>query len=366
MHLSPRDMAVEWGRATFVDVRIAADGVPDLELQVEWLEVRAEGLVPREVRARGVVARLRSVEAVRQVLAFGRAHEHERLPVRATDVRVALAGGAQGTATIAEASVAEAELVPGSPARVRKATIDVPHPRARVGPVDLSVWASGNLLEVALGEVPDAAPLRATADLDARVVAVELRETPAPVLAAWMGRPAQPGAPPWPGDFAVRAAVEARWSADPRGDLSGRGRATLIGLTPPVPAEIAGIAYGKNTQIDLDFRARAAESAVSAERLEVTVGSLRLRGTGSLVPRGDTFTASASLRGSIPCTDLVGSVATSRLGPLLGSGLGMLAQQGIAGTVEVRVDVSVDAERISRPDVRPSASVHCHLRLLGP
>lgn len=366
VRLAPREMVVEWGRATLFDVRVELDGVPDLALQVEWLEVRADGLLPREVAARGVVARLRSADAVRQVLAFGRARESQRIPARATDVRVTLGGAAADAPAIAEARVAEVELLPGAPARAKRTTLDVPRPRARIGPLDLTVGARANLLEVALGDDVATAPLRASVDLDARRIQVSLRETRAPVIAGWLGRPQAPGAPPWPGDFAVRAEVEAVWSDDAAGALTGRARATLVGLVPPHPPELNGMAFGKDTQVDLDFRARAAEAAISAERLEVVVGALRLRGTGSLLPRGDTFTGAATLRTSIPCTELASSVAVSQLGSTLGSGLGALARQAIAGNVDVRVDIALDAERITRPEVRPSASIRCHLRLLGP
>ena len=161
-----------------------------------------------------------------------------------------------------------------------------------------------------------------------------------------------------------RGRVDATWAADPGGDLTGTVDATLLGLVPPHPPELAGIVFGKDTAVSLAFRARAADAAVSLPRLEVAVGSLRLAGTGTVVPRDASFTATAQLKGNIPCAELVGSAAVAHLGLPLGSGLGALARQGLGGTVEVRLGLTVDGDRPTQPEVRPSASIHCRLRLL--
>jgi hypothetical protein len=365
--LTPREMKVEWGRVSFFDVGVALDGVPDLALEAAYLEVRADALVPREALVRGVVARARSMDAVRQVLDFGRRRESELVPVRATDVRLALAPAtdAADAPAVIDVALTTAALLPGEPVRAGAVRIDIPRPRATVGPVDLVLSAKGNVLDVALGVDPKASPLRATADLDARALSLVLVATPAQTLAGWFGRKQAPGAPPWPGAFSVQARADARWSADLRGDLTGKVDATLIGLVPPHPAELSGIVFGSDTRASLDFRARPSESAIALERLEVAVGSLRLTGTGKVVPRGDSFAASADLRGAIPCAELIGSAASAHLGLSIGAGLGGLARAGVAGSVEVRLSVAVDGEAIARPDVRPSASIHCRLRIPG-
>ena len=361
VRLTPRVTTVRWGHVSFEDVAVELDGVPDLEISVATLAIRADGLVPRDAEAQGVKGRARSADAIRQVLAFGRTHEGDLVPARATDVTLTL--GEQGAAVL-EARIAEATLPGDGPARAVGVVADVPRPRLVVGPIPLVVSARGALLEVTLGEEPAGAPLKISADLEARRLVVELAPTPAATLATWLGRPASAGPPPWPAHLALRGRGEATWAADPGGDLTGTVDATLLGLVPPHPPELAGIVFGKDTAVSLAFRARATDPAVTLPRLEVAVGSLRLTGTGAIVPRDASFTATAQLRGNIPCAELLGSAAVAHHGLPLGAGLGALARQGLGGTVEVRLGLTVDGDRPMQPDVRPSASIHCRLRLL--
>jgi hypothetical protein len=362
VRLTPAAITVGWGQASLERVRVELADVPDLALTVEQLDVSAEGLAPREVVARGVEARARSADAIRQLIAFGRAREGDLVPMHATAVRLVL--GADGERAVLEARAASATLPRGGPARVEGAVIDVPRPRLVVGPVPLVVAASTGALDVWLGEDPAAAPLHVRADLEARVLSAQLAATPATTIGAWLGRAASDGPPPWPPRLAVEARGELRWTADPRGDLTGTVGATLHGVVPPHPPELAGIVFGDDTVVSTDLRVRASDVAIALPRLEVVAGSLRLAGSGSIAPRDGSFTATAELAGAIPCADLVGSAAVAHLGLPLGAGLGALARQGLAGSVQVRLGVTVDGDRPMQPVVRPSASIQCRLRLV--
>lgn len=362
IHIDAREVEVTWGRASFFDATIRLDGAPAVALRVETLEVKALGLHPTGATMRGVDVEAASLDAIRQALAFGRTHD--MLPVTATDVRVTLGRGASDRAPVLEGKIAAVTFEPDGPLLAKGAVVTVARPKLSIGPIDVVADARGAMVQLGLGSALKGSPLRIDADVDARQLSIDLPATPASTIAGWMGRKQVPHAAPWPGAFSVRAKVTGSWAADPQGDVVGHAEATLIGIVPPHPPELNGIATGTDTETRFDFRMGPRDEGISLDKLGVVVGALRLEGIGRIVPHEPSFIATANLHGSIPCQDLVGTVAVSQLGLALGSTLGSLVRQNIAGNVDVTVAIRVDGERIASPEVRPSASIGCRLRLL--
>ncbi len=361
--IEAREMSVEWGRASFWDATIRLEGAPALVLHAEWLEVEALGFHPTHARMRGVDVEASSIDAIRQGLAFGRTHGSDLLPVDITDVR-AVMGRAPGAAPVLDGKVASVVFEPGEALLAKGAVVTVARPKLVLGPIDVVADARGSLIQLGIGADVAKSPVKIDADLDSRQLAIDLPTTPASTIAGWLGRKQKPGAAPWPGAFSIRAKLTGTWLADARSGLAGHVDATLIGIVPPHPPELNGIATGSDTVTQFDFRMGPQDEGIALEKLGVVVGALRLEGIGRIVPREPSFVATANLRGSIPCRDLVGTVAVSQLGLALGSTLGALVRQNVAGNVDVTVAIQVDGERIASPDVRPSATIGCRLRLL--
>lgn len=361
--IEARDMKVEWGRATFWDATIRLDGAPALALHAEWLEVEALGLHPTNAQLRGLEVEATTIDAIRQGLAFGRVHGSDLVPVTIKNVHAVL-GKAPGALPTLDAKVAEVSFEPGEPLFARGAVATVARPKLVLGPVDVVADASGSLVRLGLGADLAKSPVKVETDLDSRQLSIELGATPASTIAGWMGRKQVPNAPPWPGAFSIKTKVTGSWTADVRGDLVGHVDATLIGIVPPHPPELNGIATGSDTVTSFDFRMGPRDEGIALDKLHVEVGRLRLDGTGRIVPREPSFVATATLRGSIPCQELVGTVAVQQLGSTLGGPLGSLVRSSIAGNVDVTVAISVDGEHVASPDVRPSAAIGCRLRLL--
>jgi hypothetical protein len=330
-------------------------------MHADKLEVEALGLVPNRAKMRGVEVEASSMDAIRQGLAFGRTHA--MLPVEMKDVRAAL-GRAPGVVPVLEAKVAEVAFDPDEPLVAKRVVVTVARPKLVIGPIDAVAGAQGSLVQLGLGTDLAKSPLKVDADLDSRRVAIDLPATPASTIAGWMGRAQKPNAPPWPGAFSIKAKLTGTYPQDARSDFTGHVDATLIGIVPPVPAELHGIATGTDTVTSFDFRVGPRDEGIALDKLSVIVGRLRLDGTGRVVPREPSFEATANLRGSIPCRELVGTVAVSQLGAALGGPLGSLARNHVSGNVDVTVAIRVDGENVASPDVRPSAAIGCRLSLL--
>jgi hypothetical protein len=281
--------------------------------------------------------------------------------VAATQVRAVLAPTDDPESLRVE--LGEVAWAPGDALEARRARASVARPKVDVGPIDLTLFARGSALEIGVGPDLASTPLKLVADLDARRAELRVARAKASSIAAWLGHEPERAGRPWPGAFDVEGTVALEWPEDPAGDVTGRAELAAYGLSLPLPSEVQGFASGDALRAKTSLRARPGHDAIELTGLEVSTGSLRLAGRGSVVPRGDGFRALASVDGRIPCADLASSMAAARLG-ILGVGLGALARGAVGGFVEVHADVEIDSDRIDRPTVAPRAAIGCSLRLL--
>jgi len=146
----------------------------------------------------------------------------------------------------------------------------------------------------------------------------------------------------------------------------GRFAIDLVGFTPPHPPELDGFPFGKSTRLESAFRIDNALSAADLMETRITAGDFKLVGHGK-ISRGAALSAhlQAELKGSIPCTSLASAVAGSKLGKSYGQWLARGAQNSVAGTVDVAVQIDANTNALGQAKVAKVIGVGCGLKPLS-
>lgn len=195
--------------------------------------------------------------------------------------------------------------------------------------------------------VAEIAPLAEPGRLD-----VKLKETDAPLLLSLFSVD---------GLTAPRAKLVGSATLAREGRVwSGTAEGALRGWAPPVPKELGGIVFGKDTTLTAGVRADLDKQTGAFEKVTVSLGALKLvgdlafdwseRGPGKL---------KGALSGSVACSALAGSALGAHLGPLAGGLAGAVAGAAIQGTVGITVRIDVDLARPSLAKVAPQISMGC-------
>lgn len=146
----------------------------------------------------------------------------------------------------------------------------------------------------------------------------------------------------------------------PKGDF----RATLRGLNFPVPLELQGLVYGTPVELDGAFTLDRSFTKAKLEKLRLSVGALRMRGTGKaeLVDQAIAFETSWS--GALPCAAIVRSAAAAHVDSELAKVAGRIARQALDGAVTLVAFVKGRSDQLERAQVIESVGVGCGLKPL--
>jgi hypothetical protein len=335
-------------------------GIDGIEVGLGNVDVDLAGVKPLAVHARGVDADLTGdarvlVPAVQRWLAR---HPSVRdIAVEAEDVRVAwLHAVAERDVSVKGAS---ATVEPGGrigSVRMQRLTVS----GIELGPAAAQWDDRHGAARFALGETLDTAPLVVTASFTAPPHAqLALAKMPVARLAARFGASL-------PVDKLIAGMrIDARFGARPLEDeITGKLAAEFDGYLPPHPAEIDPFLHGTAGTVTSNFTLSADRAALALRDVELTLGSIVLRGTGDVRRVPNDVDIAASLRGSLACATLADIVVTRQIGGPLGSIAGDIAASGITGGVTFGFDFAAHAADLSAAKLTPVVGLGCGIKSL--
>jgi hypothetical protein len=345
-----------WGSAALTGVVVSPTAVRGLVVRVDRVDVDFNGLAPSRVRARNVevVAEASVFDLVTDLSRWASAHPTPLdVPISAPAVRIQARDPGAASWLVIEQGV----LTAYQHAAVLRA------PKAMAGGVAVDrpivSWVTtGSSLMLGYGnENPSLAPVRLDVTGGSnRSSRLTLRDVSLADLGLSIG---MKGA-------ITKARVDGTLDlSDPTATTPLRGalRATVRGLSIAHPRELDSVlateAYGLSATLEIP----ADHGSVHITDGVVTVGALKLAGSGDIVRGSGYATAKANLRGALSCAAIVRSAATADLGKLLGGVAGTIAGGAIGGEVSIDIAADADTRDPSSPHVRPTVGVGCGLRL---
>lgn len=355
------DEAVLWpGHARLDGVRFSLVGVPGLSGTARSMDVQLTGLTPVSVDAEHVVVSVVGAVGPTSVALLAWTRDHPATLRSALTARDVAATWKTSAADAPWIDVAGATLSARPQGGVRADS-----PRTTVMGQSLGAvggaWTSDSAtVAVGLGE-PDLerAPLRV--EVAHAAPAPEATLTLAPTALSKL-----PSAPKIGGDPKLSGTLVVSLPRTPSTEsVAGSVRGTLAGWTPPKPKELAGISFGEATTFSANLGVDAGWDHAALSKLNVTLGSLKLDGTGDLRRVIDHATVSVTLDGRLACTEVARSAAGAQFGGTLGSLLGNLGSAAVEGNVGLRVKVEADTRDLAHATVTPTASIGCKVKGLS-
>lgn len=349
-------LEIGWGSATLSEVVLAPIGVRGLAVRIDRVDVDFSGVTPSRVKARNVeiVAETTVFDLVTDLARWSSAHPTPLdVPISAPSVRIeAHEAGAPSWLTMEQGVLTAYQH--SAVLRAGNATaggVAIARP--------IVSWATrGSSLTLGYGaEDPNAAPVRLdVTGGSARSAKLTVRDVSLADLGLSVGMRGPIN----------KARVDGTLDlSDPTATTPLRGtlRASVRGLSIAHPRELDGVLSTEAYTLAATLEVAADRSRVHASDVVVTVGALRLGGSGDLARGPGYATAKAALHGALSCSAIVRSAATADLGHLLGGIAGTLAGGAVGGEVSIDVAVDADTRDPTSPHVRPNVGVGCGLRL---
>lgn len=285
------------------------------------------------------------------VLAFERVALSEELVKRAptvTGVHLAIAKPLPAIPLPLEIDVERITPTPPSKVTLRGAKLVLPILGKPLDLDEVTIETKGAVLDVIVPSEPE---LTLALDSEKLTVAVTVTKVTAERLAKELGWSRPPG-------FLLSATAKVDLSgANP----SGAFDATLDKYIPPHPKELNGIVFGDATKASGEFVMDGVK--IDLTKLHVAAGALVLDGKGKATLEGGGR-VELDLSGAVPCNALAVSAIGAHLGGAAARLTSRLAGGRITGSVSVQLKVVLRAQDAANPEIRPSAQLHCGLKLL--
>lgn len=144
----------------------------------------------------------------------------------------------------------------------------------------------------------------------------------------------------------------------------GDFRATLRGLNFPVPRELHGLVYGTPLELGGNFVLDRSFTKAKFDKLQLSVGALRMRGKGTAELSDLAVAFETSLSGELSCDAIVRSAAAAHVSTELAKAAGRIARQALEGSVTLVAFVKGRSDQLDRAEVIKSVGVGCGLKTL--
>lgn len=342
------------GRVTLTGVDFALDGVAGVEGSVENLDVALQGATPTSLTAEGATLELTG-GATSLALSFSlwTSLHPELLQVpaeaRGMTLRWRPRSGAEPWLMAEGASILPE---PHGGRWVSEKTLAFGVDVGRVG----AKW-DGSAAEVALGFGQDElerAPVVIAVRPTEGAADVTLRKTSLKSLAG-------PLALVLP---AAEITVEgtAKLKLGKGSEISGTTEVTFDGYRVPVPPELKGIVFGDRTVVTSELAIRADRGRITLSNMVVEHGAIKLRGEALIERDGEEAGVTATLKGSIPCAQLVAAATRTRVGGELGRMLAGLAGQATQGGVGITLEVEASTANLLGARIERRIGIGCGMK----
>lgn len=351
-----------WGTLRVERARAGLEGVRGVSVRADVVRVERDGFDISSITGEGITVLAEGSAAERALELGAWSSDHrETFRLRGTlkDVRISFRArpAAQPWLSVTGGGLDS----DGKGARFRASAASIAG--TALGPVGAS-WAITQAgMTLAIGkELPAEAPILIELRTAAKAPSMDLSLRPVrlPLLASSLG---VAGVPP---GGTVLGTANLTFAREGGGHvIDGNGSFQIDGWVPPHPKELNGIVSGKRTTMATKLHVPADRSRVELSALTVAAGSLKLAGSGTIVPEGDHAIAKLTLAGSIACAALARSVASDGLGSLLGGLAGDVAQRSIEGNANVTVAIEADSRDLRAVKMSPTLGVGCSMRFPG-
>ncbi len=342
------------GRVTLTDVDFVLDGVAGVEGSVDSLVVVVQGTTPTSLTAEGATLELTG-GATSLALSFSlwtSLHpELLQLPAEARGVslRWRPQAGAEPWLVAEGASILPE---PHGGRWVSEKTLAFGVDVGRVG----AKW-DGAAAEVALGFGQDElekAPVVIAVRPTEGAADVTLRKSSLKSLAGPLAL-VLPAA-----DVTVEGTAKLKLGKG--SEITGTTEVTFGGYRVPVPPELKGIVFGDQTVVTSDLAIRADRGRIALSNMVVEHGAIALRGEALIERDGEEAGVTATLKGSIPCAQLVAAATRTRVEGELGRMLAGLAGQATQGSVGVTLDVEASTANLLGARIERKIGVGCGIK----
>ncbi|NUP06986.1 MAG: hypothetical protein HOW73_13110 [Polyangiaceae bacterium] len=333
-------------------VKLTSDEAPDVEIEVDRIDVPLKGTFPAyepgvvEVAGAEIESPdFPSIIALEKAAKTGKA---SKTTANISDAKIRVARLSQQMPLTVVGKAKRIDVAEGN-VDLDGVTLELPVPfvDVKLGPVDAQIQRQDDMTWARLDDYQ-------FARFGMRDDAVLAKLQADPVDSQSVGKDLGLDLPP----MKISGEVEATLKGEEA--MSGTFSILLDGYVPPHPKELDGILHEKKTK--LTGKLRYGDNLIHFDDLVVESGGLKMKGNGKLDwANGGTLVL--NLNGSVGCAQLATSAIGSRLGPLAGSLTGSLAGGRLTGTVGVTVGISTKLSEIKNLTVTPRVSIACSIGL---